>query len=285
MAVPAMVATSSPCRTTSACAMASPVAATRNSTGASSAMRRRGSAPKCRAMLTASTVGSPKWSATARDSAVGRPRPSSPRAADGRTVRFPALGELTGDWGGGQHLGSLALWHAARAEDGRGPDTALVAAIAAHFGRPGIAEVGAAVHFGDIARDRIGELAPVLFRVAATGDAIAANLVAQQGEEVAVIAATAIRRLDLLGSPVTVVLGGGVLRARDPILFGALTERLTAIAPAAEIVLVTDPPVLGAALLALDAVGAESQAHQRLRREIKDNRSPAAFRHSNATLR
>ncbi|HET9144004.1 N-acetylglucosamine kinase, partial [Actinophytocola sp.] len=207
------------------------------------------------------------------------------RAADGRTVRFPALGELTGDWGGGQHLGSLALWHAARAEDGRGPDTALVAAIATHFGRPGIAEVGAAVHFGDIARDRIGELAPVLFRVAATGDAIAANLVAQQGEEVAVMAATAIRRLDLLGSPVTVVLGGGVLRSRDPMLFGVITERLSERAPLAGIELVTDPPVLGAALLALDAVGAESQAHQRLRREIKENGSPAAFRHSNVTLR
>ena len=47
------------------------------------------------------------------------------RAADGRIARFPALGMLSGDWGGGQHLAALALWHAARAEDGRGPATAL----------------------------------------------------------------------------------------------------------------------------------------------------------------
>src|SRR5262249_46709271 len=34
------------------------------------------------------------------------------RAAGGQTARFPALGQLTGDWGGGDHLGSLAMWHA-----------------------------------------------------------------------------------------------------------------------------------------------------------------------------
>ena len=35
------------------------------------------------------------------------------RRADGRTARFPALGSLTGDWGGGHHLADLTLWHAA----------------------------------------------------------------------------------------------------------------------------------------------------------------------------
>ena len=43
------------------------------------------------------------------------------RAADGRTVRFPALGSISGDWGGGGQLGMQALSHAARAVDGRGP--------------------------------------------------------------------------------------------------------------------------------------------------------------------
>ena len=191
------------------------------------------------------------------------------RAADGRTVRFPALGELSGDWGGGQHLGALALWHSARAQDGRGPGTALAAAIAGHFGLPGIAEVSAAVHFGELARERIGELAPVVFRVAAEGDEVAGALVVRQGEEVVAMAGAAISRLGLLDSPVTVVLGGGVLRSRDPALFGVITERLSAVAPLAEIALVTDPPVLGAALLGLDALGADLPAHQRLRREVR----------------
>ncbi|MFC7615867.1 BadF/BadG/BcrA/BcrD ATPase family protein [Actinokineospora soli] len=48
-------------------------------------------------------------------------------APDGRVARFPSLGRLTGDWGGGEHLGEEVLWHAVRAEDGRGPGTALAA--------------------------------------------------------------------------------------------------------------------------------------------------------------
>ena len=42
---------------------------------------------------------------------------------DGRTARFAALGKISGDWGGGAFLAEEAMWWAARAADGRGPDT------------------------------------------------------------------------------------------------------------------------------------------------------------------
>jgi N-acetylglucosamine kinase-like BadF-type ATPase len=48
---------------------------------------------------------------------------------DGREHRFPALGKVSGDWGGGFRLGEEALWWAIRAEDGRGPSTALRTAV------------------------------------------------------------------------------------------------------------------------------------------------------------
>ena len=48
---------------------------------------------------------------------------------DGTTVRFAAVGHISGDWGGGGHLWQEAMWWAARAEDGRGPDTALRTAL------------------------------------------------------------------------------------------------------------------------------------------------------------
>jgi N-acetylglucosamine kinase-like BadF-type ATPase len=50
---------------------------------------------------------------------------------DGQTTRYLALGTVSGDWGGGFGLGRAILWRAIRAEDGRGPDTALRAAVAA----------------------------------------------------------------------------------------------------------------------------------------------------------
>ncbi len=190
------------------------------------------------------------------------------RSADGRTVRFPSLGNITGDWGGGQHLGQLALWHAARAEDGRGPATQLVEAVAAYFGYGTIADVSVAAHLGEIPHEALADLTPMLFDVAAGGDPVARSLIVQQGEEIVAMATAALRRLNLLGSPVAVVLGGGVLRARDPLLFGIITERLLAKAPHAEITLVTDPPVVGAALLALDTLGIDGPAHETLRAEV-----------------
>ena len=46
-------------------------------------------------------------------------------APDGRTYRFPALGWIAGDWGGGADIGEAAIWHAVRSEDGRGERTSL----------------------------------------------------------------------------------------------------------------------------------------------------------------
>jgi N-acetylglucosamine kinase-like BadF-type ATPase len=176
------------------------------------------------------------------------------RAADGRTARFPALGDLSGDWGGGQHLARLALWHAARGEDGRGPVTALTPAVADHFGRSTVEEVATVIHLGELDKDRIDELSPVLFTVAAAGDQIARDVVAQQAREVVALATIAARRLDLLNKPHAVVLGGGVLAARHPLLHNAVVDGILAVAPRARISIVTDPPVAGAALLALDAL-------------------------------
>ncbi|TDV41741.1 N-acetylglucosamine kinase [Actinophytocola oryzae] len=187
------------------------------------------------------------------------------RAADGRTVRFPALGTITGDWGGGDELGLAALWHASRAEDGRGPATALAAAIAGFFGLDSAADVAAAAHLDPTAAERLGTLTPLLFEVAAAGDEVARSIVTRQGEEVALMAIAALRRLDLVTRPSTVVLGGGVLRSRDPLLYEVIDARLGVDAPLAEITVVTDPPVVGSALLGLASLGATPGAEERLR--------------------
>ena len=55
-------------------------------------------------------------------------------APDGRHARFPSLGPITGDWGGGYDLGLAAVSAAARSEDGRGPRTSLERSVPGHFG-------------------------------------------------------------------------------------------------------------------------------------------------------
>ena len=46
-------------------------------------------------------------------------------APDGRITRFPSVGPISGDWGGGAEVGGAGLWYAIRAEDGRGAKTTL----------------------------------------------------------------------------------------------------------------------------------------------------------------
>ena len=189
-------------------------------------------------------------------------------APDGRTTRFLALGRLTGDWGGGWYLGQEVMWWAMRAEDGRGPDTLLRPATAAYFGLPTVRDVAIGVHLGRIARAELLGLTTVLFETASAGDTAARDLLERLAEEVIAMAVTAMRRLGLtgpgaLGTPV--VLGGGLLAARHPLLTAAIERRLAAAAPGA-VSRVTDiPPVTGAALLGLDYLGAAPDAERRLR--------------------
>ena len=111
------------------------------------------------------------------------------------------------------------------------------------------------MHLDEIRRDRLSELSPVLFAVAAAGDAVAAGVVRQQADEVVTLARVAADRLGLRHTRHAVVLGGGVLRARHPMLHQAVLNGIRASSGRAEITVVSDPPVAGAALLALDALG------------------------------
>ena len=82
-------------------------------------------------------------------------------AGEGR-FQFPAVGTISGDWGGGSALGMEALFLAVRAEDGRGEETLLRQAVQEHFRTASVAEVTEALHFGRLPMARIHELAPVL---------------------------------------------------------------------------------------------------------------------------
>ncbi|MFF2052492.1 N-acetylglucosamine kinase [Leifsonia sp. NPDC058194] len=175
---------------------------------------------------------------------------------DGEVVRYPSLGMTSGDWGGGWHLGEQALWHAARAVDGRGPATSLAAAVPAVFGLPDVQAVIEAVHFGRVPNADLARIAPSVFSCARDGDAVAIGLVDRQAEEIVAFAATTLRRLGLLDRSVPVVLGGGIIGSRDALLLGGVQRRLAERAPLARIELVTAAPILGAALLALEGAGA-----------------------------
>lgn len=189
-------------------------------------------------------------------------------SAAGGVARFPALGRVSGDWGGGGDVGAEALWLAARAEDGRGAATALRDAVCAHFDLSTVTEVSMAVHLGVFRAHRLHELVPVLLRVAAEGDSAARSVVERLAEEVALLATVALDRLELLDRPADLVLGGGVLASGDALLLAAVQEQCLWRAPQAVLRVVREPPVVGAALLGLDAVGGSAAAKQRVRQAL-----------------
>jgi hypothetical protein len=84
-------------------------------------------------------------------------------------------------------------------------------------------------------------------------------------EEVFLFTRVALDRLNLRDQQTDVVLGGGVLATRNPLLIGGILQRLTAYAPRVNVLVVDDPPVVGAALLGLDAIGSSHDAEMAAR--------------------
>jgi N-acetylglucosamine kinase-like BadF-type ATPase len=188
-------------------------------------------------------------------------------APDGRHLRFPALGAITGDWGGGYDVGLAALSAAARSEDGRGPATSLERAVPAHFQLRTPLEVAEAIHGGRIANRRLIELAPVVFAESGDDD-VAVAIVERLAAEIVALARVAITRLDLGREPVEVLLGGGLMRAGDGRLLGAIEADLREVGDQIVVHRTASPPIVGAALFGLDALGAGEEARERIREEL-----------------
>jgi N-acetylglucosamine kinase-like BadF-type ATPase len=184
-------------------------------------------------------------------------------APDGRHARFPALGAITGDWGGGYDVGLAGLTAAARSEDGRGPKTSLERVVPAHFGFETPSALGEAIHLGHVEGKRVIELAPIVLAEAAD-DAVAGSIVARLADEIVALARVALERLGLSAAPVEVVLGGGLTRSADGRLIRGVQTRLEEVAPSATVVSTSSHPIVGAALLGLDELGAEDEARARV---------------------
>lgn len=188
---------------------------------------------------------------------------------DGKSVRFPSFGELSGDRAhGGGWLGRTALGAAIRARDGRGPRTQLEKLVPAYFKMARPTSVMEAVYVGTLDSDRLSELAPLVFQAAAKGDGVAREMIDEMGDEIVITVNAAIRRLRVTGLDVHVVLGGGVLQAGDARLIDRIHDGVTKLARKAVILRLTAPPVLGAALIGLDEARAPAAAQKRVRESL-----------------
>jgi N-acetylglucosamine kinase-like BadF-type ATPase len=188
---------------------------------------------------------------------------------DGRSVRFPALAELSGDFApGGAWLGVRALGLALRAGDGRGPATVLRERVAAQLGTPDPEAALTGIYTGTLHYARLFELARVLLDAAAEGDAPARQAADSLADEIAAFVRAAVVRLDLGDEAVEVVLGGGIFDTADTAFHARVENGIRAAAPRAVLIRLDAPPVLGAALLGLDADDAPPHSLAALRQAL-----------------
>ncbi|NPV87298.1 MAG: hypothetical protein HPY45_14970 [Anaerolineae bacterium] len=169
----------------------------------------------------------------------------SPR---GTTARAGGWGAILGDEGAGYVIGLQALRRAAKASDGRGEATRLTQWAAGHLGYPDLMALNQALLAGSIGRTQIASLTPLVARAAREGDAVAQQIFARAGEDLAQCVLAVARRLEWRDPSVS--FAGGVFAAGEVIL-QPFRRALSAALPQARLLPPRYPPLLGAALLAL----------------------------------
>ena len=118
-----------------------------------------------------------------------------------------------------------------------------------------------AVYGGTVDFGRLAGLAEVVLAAAAAGDGPAAGAVGLLADEVAAMVGAAVRRLGLEGEragDLEIVVGGGIFE--DHGFSDLVLELVRRLAPRAVLRSIDGPPVLGAALLGLDAAADGARA-------------------------
>jgi len=166
----------------------------------------------------------------------------------GRMTGFSFLGEAAG----AGELVFKAIQAVALAWTWRGPATRLTQAFVE---LAGLRNVEGLLEGLSLGRTHIGaEAAPVVFRVAAEGDAVARALIEWAARELASMAIGVIHQLGFEKLPFEIVLAGSFFNG-SPRLAEAMGEAIHPVAPGARLVRLTAPPVVGGALLGMEQAG------------------------------
>ncbi|NJN17467.1 MAG: hypothetical protein HC822_14940 [Oscillochloris sp.] len=166
------------------------------------------------------------------------------RTPDGRTLQVGGWGYLLGDEGSGYDLALRGLRLATQTADGRAHAQTVLNAILAYWELTDPVELIAHVYRGRLERPELANLTRPLLALADAGDPYALGLLDQTAADLAHMAQTAARRLELRDPPLA--LAGGLLGAST-----YLRERLMVCLGAAwNPPAFVDEPALGTIVLA-----------------------------------
>jgi N-acetylglucosamine kinase-like BadF-type ATPase len=169
--------------------------------------------------------------------------------SEGRVVGH---GAWMGEFGGAEELVMKAVHAVAADWTRRGPSTSLSDIFTMLAGTRDLTELVEGLAVGRI---KFGaEAAPVVFRAAGEGDAVAQELIRWTGSELGSLALGVIRQLNFDLLEFDLVLGGSFFNG-SPVVMQALSETIHPTVPDARIVRLSVPPVVGGVMLAMEQVG------------------------------
>lgn len=166
-------------------------------------------------------------------------------------------GQMMGEAAGATEVVSRAIRAVAYDWSGRGPATALSGAFIDYTGVKSLPDLLHGLMEGRL--QLTARAAPLVFDVAATGDAVAQGVIDWAGRELGAMAVTVARQLDFLALDFDLVMVGslfnGGARLIDP-----MRATILAAAPGARLVRLSTPPVVGAVLLGMEQTGLDTAA-------------------------
>jgi N-acetylglucosamine kinase-like BadF-type ATPase len=175
-----------------------------------------------------------------------------------QAARAGGWGYLLGDEGGGFWIGRAALAAVVRQFDGRGPATRLTALVLTEMGLSSPTELVHEIYYRDLHRRAIASLAALVQQAADAGDAVAGQILARAGTELAAAAGSVITRLGMRGDAFPTILAGGIFRG-VPSLVRDVDTRMSEIAPRSSVQRLEVEPAVGAVRLALGAARGETR--------------------------
>jgi N-acetylglucosamine kinase len=172
----------------------------------------------------------------------------------GRRVKVGGWGPVYGDEGGAYRVAQSALTAAARAYDGRGPQTTLLPAITRALGLLDFRETVARIYTEKMEPRDIASLSRLAYQTAEMGDEVARAIFLQAGEDLAESVAVALRQLSLTNAQNIVSYQGAVL-AGCSLTRERFIEKLRRQFPDTVVAPPRFAPVIGAYLLGCKSLG------------------------------
>lgn len=142
--------------------------------------------------------------------------------AKGNRTRVGGFGHLIDDGGSGYAIGRDILAAVVRAQDGRGPKTAMTDAVLAQLGASDVRGVITWLYGSGTGKKEVAALAPILLDALAQGDPAAEEIAARAAQELSALAIAAWKNLGLEEGELA--LTGSVLTH-----YAAIRERVRAI--------------------------------------------------------